>query len=82
MKKFAIKFRRSIQVKKQRNYRHNAPLHIKQKFVHAHLSKELRQKYQKRNVGLRKSDKVKIMRGQFKGKIGAVERIDLKKWNW
>jgi large subunit ribosomal protein L24 len=79
MKKFSIIFRRSKQPRKQRAYRYNAPLHIKQKFVRAHLSKELREKHNKRNVGLRKGDKVKIMRGQFKGKIGSVERIDLKK---
>ncbi len=28
---------------------------------------------------IRKNDKVKIMRGQFKGKSGSVERIDIKK---
>ena len=45
----------------------------------AHLSKELRQKYKRRSIGLRKGDKVKVMRGQFKKKIGKVDQIDLKR---
>lgn len=80
MKKlFSINWKSSKQVRKQRKYRYNAPLHIKQKFVHAHLSKELRQKYKTRSLGLKKGDKVKVVRGQFKKHIGNVERIDLKK---
>ena len=54
-------------------------IHIKQKFVHTHLSKDLRKKYGKRDIGLRKGDKVKIMRGQFKKHEGKIEMIDLKK---
>lgn len=79
MKKFSTKLKKSKQPRKQRRYQYNAPLHIKQKFVHAHLSKELRKKYNKRNVGLKKEDSVKILRGQFKGKTGKVDKIDLKK---
>jgi large subunit ribosomal protein L24 len=79
MENFSTKFKESKQPRKQRLYRNNAPLHIKQKFVHAHLSKELRQKYQKRSLGIRKGDKVKIVRGQFKGKTGSIENINLKK---
>ncbi len=77
--RFSKKWVRSKQPRKQRKYRYNAPLHIKQKFIHTHLSKELREKYGKRNIGLRKGDKVKILRGQFKRKTGTVEKIDLKK---
>jgi large subunit ribosomal protein L24 len=76
--KFSTKFKESVQPRKQRLYRHSAPLHIKQKFVHAHLSKELRQKYGIRSIGLKKDDKVKIMRGQFNGKTGSIESLDLK----
>ncbi len=79
MKKFSTKLKKSKQPRKQRRYRYNAPLHIKQKFVHAHLSKELRKKHNKRSVGLRRGDSVKILRGQFKGKTGKVDKIDLKK---
>ena len=45
----------------------------------AHLSKDLRKKYDKRSINLRKGDNVKIMRGQFKNKQGKVERVNLKK---
>ena len=64
--------------KKQRKYRRIAPLHTKRKFIHSHLSKELRKKHDKRNFTVIKGDKVKIMRGQFKKKSGKVERVDTK----
>lgn len=44
----------------------------------AHLSPELRKKYGKRNIQLRKGDKVKVLCGKFKKKEGKVERINLK----
>ena len=44
----------------------------------ARLTKELKTKYGKKNVGVRKDDKVKIMSGQFKGKSGKVIEVDLK----
>ena len=56
----------------------NAPLHIKKKFVSVNLSKELRKKYGKRNIGLRKGDLVKIKRGKFKGRQGKILEIKLK----
>jgi large subunit ribosomal protein L24 len=77
--KFSNLWVKSKQPRKQRKYRHNAPLHIKQKFVSAHLSKELRKKHNKRSINLRKGDGVKIMRGQFKNKTGKIEEISLKK---
>jgi large subunit ribosomal protein L24 len=69
----------SKQPRKQRKYRANAPLHIKSKFMAAHLSSELRKKYGKRAIEVRKDDRVKIMRGQFKGISGKIERSNLKK---
>tara|TARA_Y100000310_G_C20675381_1_gene812748 strand:+ start:2585 stop:2965 length:381 start_codon:yes stop_codon:yes gene_type:complete len=77
--KFSSSWKRSVQPRKQRKYRHNAPLHIKQKFISAHLSKDLRKKHNKRNVGVRKGDKVKVMRGQFKKKEGKIDQVSLKK---
>lgn len=78
-KKFSKSWVKSKNVRKQRNYRKNAPLHIKRKFVRSCLSKELRKKYGIKTIGLRKNDKVKIMRGQFRKKSGTISRIDLKK---
>lgn len=77
-KEFVKSWKSSTQVRKQRKFRFNAPLHIKAKFLSVHLSKELRQKYKKRNVRLRKGDKIKVCRGQFSGKTGKVERVDIK----
>jgi large subunit ribosomal protein L24 len=56
-----------------------APLHARGKFLHSHLSRELREKMKKRSMRIRKGDKVKIVRGNFKGKEGKVARVDLKK---
>lgn len=77
--KFSRKWKSSKQPRKQRKYRHNAPLHIRHKFLSAHLSKELREKFNKRSVPVRKGDEVKVMRGEFKGFKGVIERVDLKK---
>ena len=77
--KFSRSWKSSKQPRKQRKYIANAPLHIKQKFVSSHLSKDLRTRYKTRSIVLKKGDKVKVFRGQFKGKAGEVNRVDLKK---
>jgi len=79
MKSFGRSWISSKAPRKQRKYRYNAPLHLKHKMVAAHLSEELRKKYKKRSFAVRVGDKVKIMRGEFKGTIGAVEEIDTKR---
>lgn len=78
-KEFSPKWKSSSQPRKQKKYRYNAPLHIKGKFLNAHLSKELRKKHGKRSIRLRRGDKVKVMIGQFRGKVGKISRVDLKK---
>jgi large subunit ribosomal protein L24 len=77
-KKFSTMWKSSKQPRKQRKYIANAPLHIKRKLMSVNLSKELRKKYQKRSVPLRKKDTVKIMRGKFKGKKGKIIKVLLK----
>ena len=77
--KYSSSWKKSKQPRKQRKYRRNAPLHIKQKFVSSHLSKELRKKYKKRSLNLRKGDSSKVTRGQFKNKSGKVDEVSLKK---
>jgi len=78
-KKFSTKWKASKQPKKQRKYLANAPLHIKKRQLSVNLSKELRKKYKKRNLVIKKGDKAKIMRGKFKKKIGKVIKVKLKK---
>ena len=65
--------------RKQRKYLANAPLHIRAKFIASHLSKALKEKYNTRSLRVRKGDKVKILRGQHKGKIGTIDQVNLKK---
>ena len=73
---FSTSWKSSIQPRKQHKYRHNAPLHVRHKFLSAHLSKELRKKYSKRNLPLRKGDEVLVMRGAFKKKKAKVFSVD------
>ncbi len=76
---WSSKWKASNQPRKQRKYRHNAPLHVKQKFVAVHMSKDLRKKYGKRSITARKNDVVKIMRGQFTGKSGKIISVNVKR---
>jgi large subunit ribosomal protein L24 len=77
--KFSISWKSSKQRRKQRKYRYNSPLHIQHKFLSSHLSKDLMKKYNKRSIPIRKGDKVKILRGQFRGKEGKIEKVFTKK---
>ncbi len=63
--------------RKQRKFRYDAPLHIRQKWVRVHLAKELRQKLKKRAQGVKKGDTVKVVRGKFKGRSGKITAVDL-----
>lgn len=78
-KEWSKSWKTSKQPKKQKKYVYKSPLHIKKEFVSALLSKDLRKKYSKRNIPVKKGDKVKILRGQFKKHMGKVESVDLKK---
>lgn len=77
-KEFSTSWKSSKQPRKQRKYRAKAPLHIRKKFVSVNLSKELIKKHEKRNIPIRKGDKVKVQRGKYKGKIGKITMVDLK----
>ncbi len=70
---------KSSNPRKQRKALYNAPLHVRQKLVSAHLSKELRAQTGKRSLPVRKGDEIKIMRGSSTGKTGKVVEVDLKK---
>ena len=77
--KFSTHWASSTQPRKQRKFIANAPLHVRHKFLSANLSKDLRKKYAKRNLPLRKGDEVLIMRGAFKKKKAKITSVDLKK---
>lgn len=77
--KFSTKWKSSKQVRKQRKYLHNLPLHLQNKLMAAHLSKELRDKYGKRSIPVKMSDEVKVMRGKFKGRQGKITQVQVQK---
>ncbi len=70
---------RSHKPGKQRKAFFNAPLHIRQKFMAAPLSRELREKYGVKRLPVRKGDVVRIMRGNWRGHEGKVVDVDLKR---
>ena len=71
---------KSKKPRKQRKFLYEADLHLRRKLISAHLSKELREKYKRRSLPLRKGDEVEVMRGKFKGMRGKVSRVDLKNY--
>ena len=62
-KEFNKEWKASNQPRKQRKYRWNAPIHLREKMLSSHLSKDLRKKYSRRSFGLKKGDTIKIMNG-------------------
>jgi large subunit ribosomal protein L24 len=52
---------------------------VRNKQIGAALSKQLRQKYQRRSIRIVKGDTVKILRGEYKGIDGKVTKISLEK---
>jgi large subunit ribosomal protein L24 len=69
----------SKQPRKQRKERFNAPLHLRQKYMHSPLSKDLRTEFKKRGAQVHKGDTVKVLRGDHAGTEGEVEAVDLKR---
>lgn len=68
----------SIQPRKQRKFRYNAPIHIRGAFLNAPLAADLREKYGKRSFRVVTGDTVKVLRGESKGTEGVVDKVDVK----
>lgn len=77
-RRYSSKWKASTQPRKQRKYRANAPLHVKGTFLNTHLIKSLRDKHKTRSVRVRTGDKVRVLRGNFRGHEGKVERVDVR----
>jgi large subunit ribosomal protein L24 len=77
-RKFSTSWKSSKQPRKQRKYVAQAPLNIKRKMLSSNLSKDLRKKYGKRSIVVRKGDTVKIMKGKFKKKSGKIVSVKIK----
>ncbi len=70
----------SSKPRRQRFMRFNAPLHVRQGFAHAHLTKELKTKLsiKRRSAQIRRGDTVKVVAGDFSGKTGKVNKVSLR----
>ena len=66
----------SKQPRKQRKALYNAPAHARGKNLSASLSKDLREKVGTRTLPLRSGDKVRVLRGDFKGHEGEILDVD------
>jgi large subunit ribosomal protein L24 len=77
-KNFSTHWKESKQPRKQKKYLAKAPLHLKRKLLSVNLSKDLRKKYSRRNILLRKGDLVKITRGKFNKKQGKIIKTETK----
>ncbi len=65
----------SIQPRKQRKARYNAPAHLRGKFLSAPLSPALRTEYKRRTLRVVKGDTVKLLRGDAAGTEGLVDEV-------
>ena len=66
----------SKQPRKQRKALYNAPAHARGKNLSASLSKDLREKVGTRTLPVKAGDKVRVVRGDFKGHEGEVLTVD------
>lgn len=68
----------SKQPRKQRLAIYSAPLHLRRRFLSAPLSRELREKHKTRSLPVRKGDRVRVVRGDFKKLEGDITEVDTK----
>jgi len=61
---------------KQRKWLAKSPLHSRHKMVSAALSGELKGKYGRNSLPVRRGDTVKVMRGTLRGHSGEVLRVE------
>lgn len=69
--------KKTKQPRKQRKRVYNMPLHRRGKLLSVRLADALRKDIKKRNVPAVKGDKVKVMRGKYKGKEGKITKINM-----
>ena len=66
----------SKQPRKQRKALYNAPAHARGKHLSASLSKDLKEKLGTNSLPVKSGDKVRVVRGDFKGHEGEVLTVD------
>ena len=70
----------SQQKRKQRKRFFRAPMHIARTLMSCRLSTELREKYGKRALPVRKNDVVRVAKGEHKNKEGKVMKVSRNKY--
>ena len=66
----------SKQPRKQRKALYNAPAHARGKHLSASLSKDLKEELGTKSLPVKSGDKVRVVRGDFKGHEGEVLSVD------
>ncbi|MCC7553467.1 MAG: 50S ribosomal protein L24 [Methanobacteriaceae archaeon] len=66
----------SIQPRKQRKNRYEAPLHKRQKYISSSLSKDLKEEVGVKSLPLKIGDKIKVLRGDYKEQEGKVIEVN------
>ncbi len=79
MKLFSVAWKSSGKAAKQRKYRMNSALHQKRNFLAAPLAPDLKARYSTRNLTVREGDTVRVMKGEFRGVTGKINRVDVRK---
>jgi large subunit ribosomal protein L24 len=69
---------RSTQPRKQRRASFNASSFARHRQVSVSLSRDLRSRYKRRALPLRKGDTVRIISGSFKGREERVSKVDMR----
>lgn len=67
---------KSKKPRKQRKNWLNQPLHLKQKRLSIHASREIRKEFKKRSLPAKKGDTVRVLRGGLKGKTGKITQVE------
>ena len=65
----------SIQPRKQRKFRYNAPIHVRGAFLHATPAADLRKKDGKLSFSVVTGYTVKVLRGEFAGTAAVADKV-------
>jgi large subunit ribosomal protein L24 len=76
--KYSRGWHSSTNARNQRMARRLAPLHMRERLLRTNISAELSQRYETNSLPVKIGDRVKIMKGDHKGKMSKVSRVDHK----
>ena len=76
--RYSTAWKNSTKPNKQRKYVHNAPLHIRNKFLSCSITKSLKDEHNTKHIRVKTKDTVKILRGEHRGKTGEITKVNVK----